>query len=446
MSESPLRARSHFRRVGSALAASRRPARLAIAASIVAPVLTTLLGSPSPAGCTELLVRVTTAYPCIAADGKRIAYESNAAGDLDVYVVDLAAGTRHRLTDAPGRDGTPTWSPDGQRIAFISERDGHRQIYVMNADGSRQTNLSRNEWTEEHPFWSADGSRLLYITNRDAGPDNLDIWQMNADGSDARRVAATPRMETYASWSPDGQRIVCRRVLSSADWAVVVMDADGTHDRVVAPAPGMDAWPVWTPDGSRIVFASDRSGRSFDLWITDLAGGEPRRLTFDDSHDDRQPWVFPDGRHVAFARYQWFRDPAFYEASEILAAPIAGEASAAAAGPLGRLPATFTGELPCADCEGIASRLELHADGTFLMNMVYLGRSVEPIEDRGTWTISPAGILALQGEGGEPLHFAVAGQDSLRMTDRNGKPIASQLDYTLRRTDAPAPVAPGDGG
>lgn len=270
---------------------------------------------------TEIVVRVTDAYPTWSPDGTRIAYESNVDGDFDVYVVDLAAGTRSKLTDGPGRDGTPAWSPDGSRIAFMSDRDGHRQVYVMDADGSNPTNLSGNDASEEHPFWSPDGSRILYVSDLEAGEGNVDVWEMAADGSAKRRVAATPEVETYASWSPDGARIVARRVLTEEDWAVVVMDADGSNGRDVAPSPGIDAWPVWTPDG-RIVFSSDRAGASFDLWIVDPDGGEPRRLTFDDARDDRQPWVSPDGRHVAFARYVWFPGQPFYEASEIRSAPL----------------------------------------------------------------------------------------------------------------------------
>lgn len=274
--------------------------------------------SPVHASEPEILVRVTNAYPCSSPKGSRICYESTADGDFDVYVTDLEDGTRRKLTDSPGRDGTPVWSPDGTRIAFMSDRDGHRQIYLMNADGSDQTNLSHNEFVEEHPFWSADGKRILFVSNRDTGPSNLDIWSMAADGSDARRIAATPQVETYASWSPDGSRIVCRRMLSENDWAVIVMNADGTNDHDIAPSPGVDAWPVWTPDGKRIVFASDRSGKSCDLWIVDASGGEPRRLTFDDERDERQPWVTRSGDHVVYASYVWYPGQPFYEASQIL--------------------------------------------------------------------------------------------------------------------------------
>lgn len=270
---------------------------------------------------SELVNRVTNAYPAYSPDGRWIAYMSTADGDFDVYAVSPSTGERRQLTDAPGRDGTPVWSPDGSRIAFQSFRDGHSQIYVMDADGSNQRNLSNNEWHDEHPFWSADGTRLLFASNRSAtteAPENFDIFEMRVDGSDVLRVTETPEVETYPSWSHDGTRIAARKIMPDGNWEIVVMDRDGSNPRTVAPHPAFDGWPVWSPDDRRLVFASERAG-SADLWLVDLDTEELRRITRDDELDERQPWFSPDGEHVLFAQYRWFADEPFYEASDIYA-------------------------------------------------------------------------------------------------------------------------------
>lgn len=282
-------------------------------------------GRESAGPAPELLHRVTNAYPAYSPDGRWLAYMSNADGDFDIYAMSPLLGIRRRLTDAPGRDGTPVWSPDGTRIAFQSFRDGNSQIYVMNADGSGQRNLSSNQWADEHPFWSSDGQRLLFASNRSAtpeAPDNVDIFEMRADGRDVRRVTRTREVETYPSWSPDGSRITARRVMGDGNWEVVVMNADGSDARVPAPHPGFDGWPVWSPDGERIAFSSERAG-SADLYLIDLASDGLNRLTWDDERDERQPFFSPDGRFVAYARYVWFPNQPFYEASDIYAIRVA---------------------------------------------------------------------------------------------------------------------------
>jgi hypothetical protein len=43
-------------------------------------------------------------------------------------------------------------------------------------------------------------------------------------------------------------------------------------------------------------------------------------------------------------------------------------------GPLGTLPATFAGDLPCADCPGIRYQLELFPRQAFFLRMAYLAQ------------------------------------------------------------------------
>jgi Tol biopolymer transport system component len=58
-----------------------------------------------------------------------------------------------RLTDHPGLDQAPVWSPDGARLAFQSDRDGNWEIYTIGADGSGLTNLTKSPAEETQPKW-----------------------------------------------------------------------------------------------------------------------------------------------------------------------------------------------------------------------------------------------------------------------------------------------------
>lgn len=274
---------------------------------------------------TDLLTRVTNAYPAYSPDGTRIAYMSNADGDFDIYVVVPDSGIRRQLTDSPGLDGQPVWSPDGRRIAFRSMRDSHSQIYVMSSDGSDPRNLSQNAFLDEHPVWSTDGQRIFFASERPpagSGEPNYDLFSMSVDGTDVRRITATPEVETYPAVSPDGTRIACRRILEGGDWEVMILDLEGNDVRNLSDQAGVDGWPAWSPDGTRLVFASERSG-SADLWVVNADGSSLRQLTRDPDRDERQPWWSPDGTLIAYAQYVWFPREPFDEASEILEVEVA---------------------------------------------------------------------------------------------------------------------------
>jgi TolB protein len=59
-----------------------------------------------------------------------------------------------RLTVDLAYDGEPSWSSDGTRIVFVSDRDGNKEIYMMRADGGGQTNLTNNPGQDWAPAWS----------------------------------------------------------------------------------------------------------------------------------------------------------------------------------------------------------------------------------------------------------------------------------------------------
>lgn len=273
---------------------------------------------------STLLTRVTNAYPSWSPDGESIAFMSNATGDFEIYVMAVNGTALSRLTNAPGRDGAPVWSPDGARIAFESYRDGAPEIYVMNADGSDQRNLTHHSASDIHPVWSPDGKWIMFSSTRSSSPDNadpqFDVFVMRSDGAEvAPLIETADSTETYASWSPNGQEVVYRRVDASGQWDVVVYSVETGEVRVVASHPAVDGWPVWSPDGEFICFASGRDERdeTTRLYLVRRDGSDLTRITGRQSEDDRQPAFSPDGRRIAYARYQWFQGEPRYEASRI---------------------------------------------------------------------------------------------------------------------------------
>ena len=150
-------------------------------------------------------------YPSFSPDGTRIAFMGHEGSDYEVFVADLASGAVEQLTDSPGSDGWPAWSPDGSTIVFSSVRDDCRFA------------------AREQECWRA-------------GPDDEHhaIWLMDADGSNQRRV--TPESGQFVAWSPDS------RMLLISGHALFVVRPDGTGrlelraDGIPRPLGGIPDW------------------------------------------------------------------------------------------------------------------------------------------------------------------------------------------------------------
>lgn len=108
----------------------------------------------------------------------------------------------------------------------------------------------------------------------------------------------------------------------------------------------------------------------------------------------------------------------------------------------GTLPATFIGDLPCADCPGVRYQLDLFPDHAFFSRMTYQERS-GTFDDIGTWEISKDGkTLRLRGSHESPEQFSIRDADTLRKLDREGREIDSKLNYDLHRSEKFSPIEP----
>ncbi len=278
--------------------------------------------APAPAGTPPADVQmrnwtkltwVVHAYPNFSPDDRRIVFQSNAAGNWDLYMTDADGSHLHTLVAHPAADITPVHSPDGTRIVFVSERDGDREVYTVNADGGDLKRLTNNPAHDLHPVWNADGSRIMFSSNRgNANADDYDIYAMDADGSSLQRITSGPDIDTYASWSPDGTRIVTRRVIDDGrNNEIFVMNADGSQARNLTNNPARyDGWPTWSPDGRWIAFASGVSGQgNHCIWTMRPDGSDLRQITgphpgMPDFNYNTQPTFSHDGRRIAYTMYR----------------------------------------------------------------------------------------------------------------------------------------------
>lgn len=97
---------------------------------------------------------------------------------------------------------------------------------------------------------------------------------------------------------------------------------------------------------------------------------------------------------------------------------------------------TYSGVLPCADCGGIQTSLELSKDGSFKLHQVYLGKEDGAFDNSGKVVWNKQGNVITIGEGEQMTKFQV-GENALTMLDREGNKITGELadNYVLAKAD-----------
>ena len=266
-------------------------------------------------GCLILAIAVVLGLiplmVCVEAQAQ-IAFVSERAGNLEIYVMDSDGKNQRRLTNSPLDDRDPSWSPDGKRIAFMSDREENFEIYVMDADGGNQRNITNHPNGDWDPAWSPDDKRIAFVTAREEDDWNDDIYVMDVDGGNQRNITNNRHLVSGPAWSPDGKRIVFVsqreghfRSRFGITSEIYVMDADGKNEQRLTENRQNDWMPSWSPDGERIAFASDEKGEleGFEIYVMDADGGNPKNLT-KNRHEDWEPSWSTDGKHIAFTSYK----------------------------------------------------------------------------------------------------------------------------------------------
>lgn len=213
-----------------------------------------------------------------------------------LWILD-ASGERapQQLTAGIALDTQPAWSPDGRRIAFLSDRQGGPpQLHVIERAGGEARLVCELAQGVQTFAWHPDGERLIAIVTVAVDPD-----------AHGREGDAPPRDR-----GPDAPEVVWRLPYKLDGLGYTL--AERAHLYGINVASG-EAAPLTqgdfevrgfdvSPDGRQIVYVRTReeAHHCTDLWLMPSAGGEARRLTFDQATASAPAWS-PDGRCIVYA-------------------------------------------------------------------------------------------------------------------------------------------------
>lgn len=206
--------------------------------------------------------------PAFSPDGDRLAF---ARADR-VYIRDMLTGSETGpVLDLPSY--APAWSPDGRALAMsVDDGGGDWEIFVVEVATGDVHQVTDNTVDDFDPDWSPDGSSL--VLTADGG---LTILDLHTGGRATMSQAGTA---WAPDWSPDGTRIAYAREESGGGWALAVLDLDTDTVGTLLTDDRVNSYPEWSPDGTRIAFAASDDGfkHPWGLAILDVEAGSVESL------------------------------------------------------------------------------------------------------------------------------------------------------------------------
>jgi len=207
--------------------------------------------------------------PRIAPDGERLlVVESKPETKPQLWVFDLARGTKRRFTDDRGDTYWGIWTPDGKQIVFNSSLGGETMdLYSKLADGSASEKDLTEQTDQLHlvPMsWANDGKTLI-ITAVDAKTTNFDIARL-PEGADTPQPLINTRFnEFHPAISPSGR------------WLAYSSDESGRVEIYIRSYPGPGGAipvttdggrePVWDPSEKELYYRDDTGDKVFKVSI-----------------------------------------------------------------------------------------------------------------------------------------------------------------------------------
>ena len=202
-------------------------------------------------GKTESLWEDPAFYqiPRVSPDGSRVASVLTAGSNADIWVYDWRRGSRTRLTEPPGVNTYPRWSPDGQYVVFQSAG----RLFWTRADGAeRPQPLTKGQNLQFPGSFTPDGKRLAFSEQDRDGGVVIQTVPIESGSSGLRAgepelFHRTPSGNPYPAFSPDGR------------WLAYASSESGGYEVYVRAFPDSGRqWPISTDGGTLPVWS--RSG------------------------------------------------------------------------------------------------------------------------------------------------------------------------------------------
>ncbi|MDQ3748089.1 MAG: serine/threonine-protein kinase [Acidobacteriota bacterium] len=187
------------------------------------------------------------------------------------------------------------FSPDGKLIAYVASKNGKSTILLKQISGGEPFTYKQDDSVDRSPIFSPDGEKIAYCSERGK---QSGIWVTPAfGGSPVLLASLDARCQSLIHWAKDGATIYFE--VKDNLYALAIASKQITQLTNLDTSQFIQRDFSFAPDEKRIVYADRKEGQN-DLWIADLRGENPVRLTNDAAEDSNPVW-HADGQRIIYS-------------------------------------------------------------------------------------------------------------------------------------------------
>jgi TolB protein len=229
--------------------------------------------------------------PAWSPDSRRLAYVSFENDRSSVWVQTLRTGNRIQVSNKPGINGAPSFSPDGRELALtLGGIDGNLDIHVLDLSTRQTRRLTTHRAIDTEGSWSPDGRHIYFTSDRSGGPQ---VYRVPAAGGTPERVTFEGSYNARPRLSPDGKRLAVVH-LDRGNYRIAVMDVRSKEILVVS-AGQQDESPSFAPNSDTLIYATRQARNGVLETVT--ADGLIRQRVSSGQGDVREPVWSPFPRY-----------------------------------------------------------------------------------------------------------------------------------------------------
>lgn len=206
----------------------------------------------------------------------------------DIWLVAKEGGLATQLTNSPGEESWPRFSPDGKSVAFSALYNGNLDVFVMPVTGGIPTRVTFKSFPDRMIDWHPDGNRLLIGSTGELGGRRLlnQFFLVNKEGGFPEKLPL-PYGE-LASFSPDGKQLAYitkitenypfKRIRSGNNSDILIYDLAANKVENITNRIAIDGKPAWS--GNTVYFLSDENPEMrLNVWAYDTKTKAMSQLT-----------------------------------------------------------------------------------------------------------------------------------------------------------------------